>query len=409
VYNIGDTALLITTNNGLSHFNLNHLSFRNYYDGDGLHSNSFEEVAGARSNDLIYAGGVKGFTVINPKRFTTNTVSPTLYISNLNIKTTERVYDISKINLPSIKIPNTVLQTDIYFSALNYSSPARTIFSYRIREIDKNWISLGNQNFVTLIGLNPGKYTIEVKAANEDGFWSKAVKLELIFSPKWYQTWWFYLLIALLVALCIYGIYQFRINELKREQIIRRKIAIDLHDDLGSTLNSVNVYANLAIMEQGKDLHLLKIKESMQEAIVSLRDIIWVMDDKKNSFEHLVARISRFFSPLCEANGIRFKVDLSNEALYYKLDAEEKRNLYMVIKEALNNSLKYAEAKEVNIKILLVKNKPAIIIKDDGKGFNLSNTSMGNGLNNMKLRAGQIRYNIVIKSMPGTAIQLQKR
>jgi ligand-binding sensor domain-containing protein len=410
VYNVGDSTLLITTDNGLSLFSLNNNRFKSYFAQDGLHSNGFEEVCGLRKNDLIYAGGVKGFSIIDTKLLASNLFPPKVFVSNVRFRTDSDLCDTTNLFLTTLNVPNNTLQTTISFSGLNYSNPTRTTYSYKINELQPNWINLNTQNFVNLIGLSPGTYHLLVKAANEDGVWSKPIELELIFLPKWYQTWWFKALIILAVIAIAYALYRMRIAQLKKEQVIRTKLASDLHDDLGSTLNSVKVYANLALMDKQQDKYLYKIKESIQEAISGTRDIIWVLDDKKDVIEHLVGRLEQFALPLCEANNVKYLKQLTEEAKQYKLSQEEKRNLYMILKEAVNNSIKYAQADKLELLIELNRNKPVITIRDNGRGFNLTESNEGNGLKNMKRRSTEINYKLEIDSAEdrGTMIRLWK-
>jgi signal transduction histidine kinase len=166
-------------------------------------------------------------------------------------------------------------------------------------------------------------------------------------------------------------------------------------------MNSVKVYANLAIMEKQADKYLPMIKEGSQEAITGIRDIIWVLDDKKNSLEQLLSRISLFASPLCEANHIYYKQELSDQARDHKLGQEERRNLYMMLKEAVNNAIKYSYGHTITIEVSVKKGNPVIQIKDDGKGFETSKTNDGNGLKNMQRRAKEIKYDFRIESSPG--------
>ncbi len=263
----------------------------------GLHSNSFDETSGTHYKSLIFLGGNSGFTRINLANYKHNVLKPALYFFSVQIKTRSHLIDTTNLFIRSVKIPNDVLQTTISFSAINYLNPERTVFKYRIIEKNTDWIDIGNSNSLTLIGTLPGTYHLQVQAFNEDGIPSEIKELTLIFLPKWYQTWWFKLLLVLLAIGIIYSMYRVRINQLKKEQQIRSKLASDLHDDLGSTMNSVKVYANLAIMEKQQEKYLFKIKEGTQEAITSIRDIIWVLDDSKDSVEHLLSRINHFASP----------------------------------------------------------------------------------------------------------------
>ena len=333
-----------------------------------------------------------------------------MYISNIIIETQAGQQEISDLEMKSVILPRNLLQATVYFSALNYSNPKRTTYNYRIKGQHNEWVKLGTQNFVNLIGLKPDDYILQVKAFNEDGLASEIKEIQLVFLPKWYQTTWFKILLIVLVVGIAYALYKIRINQLKKEKEIRTHLASDLHDDLGSTLNSVKVYANMAMLEKENNKYLEKIKESTQEAISGVRDIIWILDDKKDSMEHLVTRISLFAVSLCDAGGISFHSQLSESLRNYKLGKEEKRNLYMIIKEAVNNSIKYAKGTLIHLAIDNKENKLTIKIVDDGIGFEKDKITEGNGLTNIMNRSIQIGYKATIISQPGqgSTIQLEK-
>lgn len=220
-----------------------------------------------------------------------------------------------------------------------------------------------------------------------------------------------YVLAGSFMIILVVSFFLLHIKQLKREHMIRTELAKDLHDDLGSTLNSIKVYTNYAIMKKGEVQPLEKINETIQEAIISIRDIIWVLDDRKNNVIDLIARINQFAVPLCAANEVKYIQNIEDQALPYKLQQEEKRNLYLVIKEAINNTIKYANTSELILAIRIYnKGKLLIQIKDTGSGFDLGQASEGNGLKNMKFRAEQIGYSFSIRSAihEGTVIEVRK-
>lgn len=411
IFPINDSLLLSTSNKGLSKINTRNFSVSNYFESDGLHSNAFEELCGTVYNGKIYAGGPDGFTIINPELITTNSTPPELYINNIIIESKKGRQEITDLFLQTAKLPRNLLQATIYFSALNFSSPELTTYEYRIKEQQDEWVKLGNQNFVTLIGLAPGTYTLQVKAKNEDGYESAVKEIRIILLPHWYQTTWFKILMALLAFGITYGLYRVRISQLKKEKEIRTHLASDLHDDLGSTLNSVKVYASMAMTEKENNGYLEKIKESTQEAISGVRDIIWVLDDKKDLLDHLLTRINTFAAPLCEAHHIVFNRRVNDALLEFKLRKEEKRNLYMIIKEAINNSIKYSGAADINLFIEKKESKLLIWITDNGKGFDQAKITEGNGLKNIMRRSADIGYRASVISSPGsgTSVLLEKK
>jgi ligand-binding sensor domain-containing protein len=398
--------LMVTTNNGLSCYSSKTGKFRNYYQVEGLHSNSFEEVAGVAGNGMIYAGGVKGFTEINPANFRAGLFGPKIFIDKIQVKTTSGKIDTSDYLLRSLTIPNNVLQTTLYFLAVNYGNPEQTVIVYRIREQGEEWITVEN-NTLPLIGFRHGTYHLEVKAANEDGVWSEPIQFTLIFLPKWYQQWWFKALLGLIVAGIVYTIYRIRIHQLKKEERIRARLASDLHDDLGSTFNSIKVYSNLALMQPGNKDYLFKVKEGTQDAINGIRDMIWVLDDKKDTLGDLLSRVKQFAVPLCEAGQVQFITDVSSSLYHHKLGKEEKRNLYLIMKEVINNCIKYAECGSVSLSMQMMGRRLAITISDNGKGFDTATVKEGNGLKNIVTRANEIGYKHIIASIPGKGTELR--
>jgi ligand-binding sensor domain-containing protein/two-component sensor histidine kinase len=401
VFIVNDSTLLTTSNKGLSKVNSLTLKVTNYFESDGLHSNAFEESSGVAYNGKIYAGGPDGFTIIDPSLITTNHHPPVLHINRVIIETKKGRNEISDLFLESVIFPRNILQATVYFSGINYFNPELTTYRYRIIGQHNEWINLGTQNFINLTGMKPDTYTLQVQAYNEEGLPSAIKEVTIIFLPKWYQSWWFRIGIGMLITGIVFSFYRIRISQLKKEKEIRSHLASDLHDDLGSTLNSVKVYANMAIVEQENKKYLEKVKESTQEAITGVRDIIWVLDDKKDNIDHLVNRITTFAGPLCEAAHIDFKKTVEDGLLSCKLGKEEKRNLYMIIKEAINNSVKYAESKTISLLIENTSNKLTFTVADDGKGFEHSAMQEGNGLKNIITRAGEIGYSPVIDSSPG--------
>ncbi|MEY2917802.1 MAG: hypothetical protein RIS73_1516, partial [Bacteroidota bacterium] len=397
--------LIITTNYGLSVFDVKNKIFKNYYRSDGLHSNNFEEAVGFVERDTIYTGGIRGISVINPDLMYQNTKAPTLFISSINLKSSLGSKDSSNLFYKSCTIPDNTTQVTIHFSGINYSNPDRTTFAYKINEKGKEWINLGIQNFVTLIGLSPGTYHLQVKTANEDGVWSEPKELILEFQPKWYQTWWFKLLIFLTTAAIIYALYRYRISQIEKQHAIRKNIATDLHDDLGSTLNSVKVFTNLAISGVKQEESLQQVKDNLTEATMSLRDMIWVLDDSLDTVDELITRLKQFAIPVAAASNIEAIIKADSDVNNRTLTKEEKRNLFLICKEAINNSIKYSSATQIDVAITASGKKIQIIVADNGKGFNVDEVKKGYGLKNMQYRAGQIKFKVVLQSAPDRGTQ----
>lgn len=397
----------ISSNNGLTRINLQNYSCVNYYEKDGLASRSFEEMSAANAGNEFYFGGLNGFTKVSPENIRTDSTIPTLYFTNYRIKSGNTDTAFINIDIGKLTIPSDALQSTIYFSTLSYSNK-ETKFLYRIKEQNESWINNDNQNFITLIGLSPGTYHLQVKAANEDGIWSEPKELTLVFLPKWYQTWWFRLLIILTAAGIVYALYRYRVGQIKKQHEIRKNIATDLHDDLGSTLNSVKVFTNLAISGVKQEESLQQIKDNLNAATMGLRDMIWVLDDSLDTVDELVTRLKQYALPVAGASNIEVAIQSGSDVNTRKLSKEEKRNLFLICKEAINNSIKYADASRITVDIQPYGKKIAITIRDNGKGFDPELAKKGYGLKNMQYRAGQVNFSVSLSAAPaqGTAVHI---
>jgi ligand-binding sensor domain-containing protein len=401
-------AILATTNEGISVIYLNPLKVKNYFQTDGLNTNAFEQLCGYQDERYILAGGIDGFTIIDPALLPRNERPPDLYFWNTKVNAKSRVIDSCHIRMKAITIPTDVLQTTVSFSALNFSNPKEVRYAYKINELNNDWIDLGKQNFVDLIGLSPGNYTLQVRAANEDGIWSETpLALSLTYMPKWYQTGIFKLAIILMGGVLIYALLRYRIDQLRKQQEIRKEIGNDLHDDIGSVLNTLKIFTHLAKREPENKLHLDQIEESITQATTGLRDMIWVLEESEDTIFELMERIRKFAFPVCVANQIELHVNIAADKKTKPLIKTEKRNLLLFAKETINNSIKYAQCK--NITVSLAQNGNAIRLKivDDGMGFDLQQITYGKGLKSIQLRALQINFKFAMVSSPGKGTSVE--
>ena len=408
IFNIGDSILIASSNNGLFAFNIKTRQAYKYYEYDGLHGNGFEQFSSCRINDSIIAfGGINGFTVVNTNRLALNNKMPVLYFNRISIETDKGRYDSSNLLIKKIEVPSNALQTTIYLSGINYSNPGRVTYSWKLRERSDGWVDIGIQPFISFIGLGPGTYHLMVRVANEDGTYSDPKELILEFLPKWYQTWWFRFTTLTVICLILYALYRYRLNQIKKQHEIRKNIATDLHDDLGSTLTSIGVFTNLAIGGINQKENLQIVKDNLLGATLGLRDMIWVLDDSLDTVADFITRLKQYVLPIAAANKTEPVFIAGNSVLEMTMGKDEKRNLFLICKEAVNNCIKYAGASELKIVFEQQRQNVSITISDNGKGFDALTIKQGYGLKNMQYRADKTRYKIEITSSPGNGTTIK--
>lgn len=364
------------------------------------------------SRGLLYAGGANYFITFHPDSVQESHTAPTVYLTDFSIfnnSFSQLLYN------DEIRLHYKDNYFSIEFAAPQYGQDV--FYSYMLEGFDRDWIDAGGRTYASYPNLEGGNYTFKVRASNSPGVWSKdyaSVKIEII--PPFWKRWWFYGLCAFTIALIVYSLYRYRINELLKRQAIRNKIAQDLHDNVGSTLSSISVYSQVAKIyhQQHKqdDLQstLEKISGASSEMISELNDTVWAINPRNDNMEVILQRMESLARPLLASQDIRFHFSHDEAVQHVNLEMETRKNFYLVFKEAVNNVLKYAGAKNLWISIQQKGKFIHMNIKDDGKGFDLTKTSEGykssdvfgggNGLKNMQLRAKEMKGHLRIDTAP---------
>jgi len=220
--------------------------------------------------------------------------------------------------------------------------------------------------------------------------------------------------LVLFVLLLISGILYYlryrlleRNRSLQRELEIRSQIASDLHDDMGSSLSSIHIFSEL-LRKNGQDSNdlLSKIEANAKDVLEALDDIIWLVKPSNDKFSNLSLHISEFSIPLFESKNICFEIDFPESIAEVPLPMETRRNIFLIIKESVNNLVKYSECTKASIKATYDGSALCFIIKDNGKGFDPDTPTNRNGVKNLKARASQINADLRIHSAPGKGTEI---
>jgi signal transduction histidine kinase len=209
-------------------------------------------------------------------------------------------------------------------------------------------------------------------------------------------------------------IEQLKANEAlqSRMQNIRNKIAQDLHDDIGSTLSSISILSDLALKEKNTTqanevIH--EIKNNSITLMEKMDDIVWSINPKNDSFDNLLLRIKRFATQLFEAKEIDYTIEIDDHIAAVKLPMDYRQHIYLILKEAINNLVKYSQATKAEIKVCCNNNLLTLHVRDNGKGFQLQKSATGNGILSMRSRALLMNGELIIDSEldKGTEISLK--
>jgi len=221
--------------------------------------------------------------------------------------------------------------------------------------------------------------------------------------------------VLLLIVLGLTGAWLlFNRNKLRsrmKELELRNQIAADLHDEVGSSLSSINILSQMVSdkSEAGSPHKsmLAKMSSNARETVDKMSDIVWMIKPGENEGESLKQRMERFLYEMGSAADLQTSLEAEGLELV-KLSMHQRKNIYLVFKEAVNNAVKYSATEKIYVSVNIENGNLNLIVKDEGTGFDIEKTKNGNGLGNMKNRAKEIDGSLVLTSEinSGTTVQL---
>jgi ligand-binding sensor domain-containing protein/signal transduction histidine kinase len=415
--------LWLSTNRGLAVFDVDlalagQKPVIKVYDvNDGLQGNvfsfrsSFQDKTG-----LLYFGGTDGFSVIDPQNITENKQPPKTVFTEFRLfnKTVFPSDSAGAILKKAINHTDTIVLSynqnnfTIGFVALDFVKPVKNEYAYFLEGFEKDWIYSGNRNFATYTHLPPGEYIFRAKGTNNDGIWSlNPAEIVIISLPPFWKTWWAFLIYTFTFFGLTITFIRYRINVGLREvekakaievaryeerEMLRKKNAADFHDELGHNLTKISLFLELAgrqeNIQSSVSKYLNKVKENTKGLADGIRDLIWTIDPKNDSLYEILSRLRDFGDQLFEFSDITFRANkIKGELKQFEINADARKHLLLLFKEAMNNTLKYSGANRARLHVLVTAHSIEIFFRDNGQGFNIHQAAKGYGLKNMAERA----------------------
>ncbi len=401
----GRKTLWISTERGISRFDPQTEKFRNYTVDDGLQGDRFYSGSALRSrNGTMYFGGDHGLNVFHPDSVRDDEIPPVVRLTSF--KVFDKLLNLPDAiwNVPSLELSYRQDFISFEFVALDYSSPLRNRYAYKLEGFDQEWIDAGERRYAAYTHLDGGTYTFRVKAANGDGIWNdNGTSIQIIIHPPYWKTFWFRFLVAVAIVAAFYLAYRIRLARVLAVERLRQRIAQDLHDDVGTNLSTIALASQSLARKRGSGKEAIEALERIgavaQRTTDQMKDIVWILKTNNDSLDNLVTKMREVASQLLV--GTRFKFEIPTEELLEKVDLEFKRNIFLFYKECLNNIAKHSAATEVTIKADYSGGLFLLQIDDNGKGFDKQSVASGSGLQNLRARAKQIKGSVTINSDPG--------
>lgn len=400
--------LWLTTNHGITCFDDRKPAgrkFRNYDITDGIAGNECNRrsILRLRNGDILF-GGITGVTGFDPRKISDNPNPPPVVLTAVWVGGGPADLDTDVAELRELLLTSEQNDVSFEFAALDFTNPLKNEYAYMLEGLDRGWNHIGNRRSLSYAGLEPGEYVLRVRASNNDGVWNdEGISVRLAIRPPFWRTWWFRISVVALVALTVAGVFRVREHRAREILAIRRRIARDLHDEIGSNLTGIAVTGSL-LRDDGRltaeqDERVSTITSIAVKTSELMRDLVWVIRPENDRLDDLCFRMKDAAGSIL--GGMKCRFTMPDAEPPRVLDLEVKHNLYLVYKEIITNIARHARASEVEVRLGVADGELTLRVADDGVGFDPGKASPGSGLRNIASRAAAVRGTSAVRSSPG--------
>lgn len=392
---------------------------------DGLLTEQFNGVAkpaGWKSHDgRLWFSSIRGVLAVDP-RIETNDQPPPVAIEKV-VADNKVIADFKFGVLGphhgqlTLEIPPGHGDLEIQYRALSLQVPEKNGYKYKLEGFDSDWAEPSTERQVHYSHLSPGQYQFHVQACNNDGVWNEqGATLSLVLRPHFWQTWWFKASLVAAGGLLLTLAYRGRMARLQALERLRVQIAANLHDDVGARLTKMAMVTEFADRETAETdpskPHIRTLAKTTHEIIQAMDEIVWTINPKNDNLDDLANYIFQYAQEYFQHTNVSCRLDFPAQLPAWPMSTEARHNLFMAVKEALNNVLKHAAATEVQVGLTAAEGKMTITIADNGVGFDPGQVRSGaNGLDNMRERLNRIGGRLGLESQPGqgTCIRIEAK
>jgi ligand-binding sensor domain-containing protein/two-component sensor histidine kinase len=409
--------LYIGTDHGLARLDPATGRIRHFTTADGLANNQVK-VCFRDSQGALWFGAHTGLSRFIPEPDQPRP-PPVVLINGLQISGSP--YPVSDLGEAAVRDPGLARGQSsirIDFASIAFGAGEVLRYQHKLEGADRDWSAFTEQRTINYANLAPGRYRFLVRAVNSDGVVSEtpASFSFTILSPFW-QRLWFLALAAAIVGLAGLALYRFRVAQLLKLERMRTRIATDLHDDIGSSLSQIAILSEVSRRRLGREQNdvgesLAQIANTSRDLVDSMSDIVWAINPRRDRLGDLAQRMREFAGDVFTARAIEFSFHAPAGGLDVRLDADVRRQLYLIFKEAVNNAARHSCCTQAEIELGVAQGRLLLRIRDNGRGFDPNGDAApsrnGNGLASMRERARALggEFEIISLANLGTAVKL---
>jgi signal transduction histidine kinase/ligand-binding sensor domain-containing protein len=382
----------------------------------GLASNEVVDVHLARDGGL-WVTTTGGVSRLNPHPVADVRPAATLLTAITADGRPVPLSDVGEFEITGLTLPWRSNQLRIEFAAPDFSTRNLVRFRYKLEGADRQWTGPTLDRTVQYANLAAGEYRFVVETIAMDGIRTGApAQVSFSVLPPFWRRWWFAAAIVLLVSAALAAAHRTRVARLLAVERIQARIAMDLHDELGSSLSRIAVLSEVAkgdVADARPDAarRMDEVATTARELLASTNDLVWSIHPPHGDVRSLVARVRAFAGDLCESRGIDWSVEASADLDDFTLTPEQRWHVFMIFKEGIHNLVRHADASRARLAVYRSQGALVLELGDDGRGLARSGAASadaGNGLRSMAERAKALGGHLTVDSTPphGTCVRL---
>jgi signal transduction histidine kinase/ligand-binding sensor domain-containing protein len=364
-------------------------------------------------NNKMIIGNNDGFVYFQTDSLSSPVAPPGVEISRMLVLDSE-------INLGPLLSSNMPLRLDHAhnFISIEFSAPSYfnndLIYFYQMEGIDNDWVKADLSQATKYSNLPAGHLVFKVMCVNNGIRSEHITALHIIVDPPFWKTWWFIFISVMVLYGIAFGIHYLRVRRMLAMERVRERIALDLHDDMGSTLSTIKILSEMARMKVKVDIakteeFIGKISDNSTRMMEAMDDIVWSINPSNDNMQKIIARMREYAASTLEPKDIDYQFQTSEHINEIALKMDTRKDLFLIYKEALNNLAKYSKCTRASIEMNITNSILTMKIQDNGVGFDIERSDNGNGLTSMRKRASSIKGVLTIDSKVnvGTKLSLE--
>lgn len=387
---------------------------RHYTTADGLPPGELR-VAVRDRHGALWFGGDHGLVRLEPRE--ERTEGPIVLVYSIRVN--GEICPVSDLGDPepaALSLSPSERQVQVDFGGFRHDLLYQTLLS----GVDRDWTPPSSSRSINYLSLSPGSYELLVRGVTPEGSTSRLARVQFrIAAPVW-QRWWFLLISVGAIAAMVYAAHRYRMTQAVALERVRSRIAADLHDNVGASLSRIALLSEVVRQQTEPVLPdtspaLKSIADSARNLIDDMSDAVWSIDPRLDNLQQVIIRARALASDLFDDLQINWTLDAPDDTSQIALAPEQRRHLYLILKESMTNIVRHAEAAHVSVQVKASNGRLSVEITDDGVGIDPTmavTRGRGRGVGNLHARADALRGTLAVTTGPGgrgTMVKLEAR